>query len=41
MASLLGLSLGGIKMKNVNEKYKYQVSLIELALKLRVMQDKL
>lgn len=41
LASLLGLSLGGIKTKNVNEKYKYQVSLIELALKLRVMQDKL
>lgn len=40
LALLLGLSLGGIMMKNVNEKYKYQVSLIELALKLRVMQDK-
>lgn len=30
---LLGLSLGGIMMKNVNERYKYQVSLIGLALK--------
>ncbi|EOG1992450.1 hypothetical protein [Klebsiella pneumoniae] len=35
LALLLGLSLGGIMMKNVNEKYKYQVSLIELALKLK------
>lgn len=35
LALLLGLSLGGIVMKNVNEKYKYQVSLIELALKLK------
>ncbi|WP_144884394.1 hypothetical protein [Leclercia adecarboxylata] len=40
LALLLGLSLGGIMMKNVNEKYKYQVSLIELALKLRTMKDK-
>ncbi|QLC81197.1 hypothetical protein ED5_0516 [Enterobacter roggenkampii] len=36
MALLLGLSLGGVMMKNVNEKYKYQVSLIELALKLKI-----
>lgn len=35
---LLGLSLGGIMMKSVNEKYKYQVSLIELALKLKGSQ---
>lgn len=40
LALLLGLSLGGIMMKNVNEKYKYQVSLIELALKLKTMKDK-
>lgn len=37
LALLLGLSLGGIMMKNVNEKYKYQVSLLELALKLKIM----
>ncbi|HAV1845698.1 TPA: hypothetical protein JG928_004243, partial [Enterobacter hormaechei subsp. xiangfangensis] len=36
LALLLGLSLGGVMMKNVNEKYKYQVSLIELALKLKI-----
>lgn len=40
LALLLGLSLGGIMMKNVNEKYKYQISLIDLALKLRSMQGK-
>lgn len=40
LALLLGLSLGGIMMKNVNEKYKYQISLIDLALKLRTMQGK-
>lgn len=36
LALLLGLSLGGVMMKNVNEKYKYQVSLIELTLKLKI-----
>lgn len=39
LALLLGLSLGGIMMKNVNEKYKYQVSLIELALNLKNAMD--
>lgn len=37
LAILLGMSLGGVMMKNINEKYKYQVSLLELALKLKEM----
>lgn len=39
LALLLGISLGGVVMKNVNEKYKYQVSLLELALKLKELKD--
>ena len=39
LALLLGLSLGGIMMKNVNERYKYQVSLIDLAMKLKAMRE--
>lgn len=37
LAILLGMSLGGVMMKNINEKYKYQVSLLSLALKLKEM----
>lgn len=39
LALVLGISLGGVVMKNVNEKYKYQVSLLELALKLKELKD--
>lgn len=40
LAFLLGISLGGIVMKNINERYKHQVSLIELSLKLKSMCGK-
>ena len=40
LALLLGFSLGGIMLKNINERYKYQVSLIELCFKLKSMDNK-
>lgn len=40
LAVLLGLSLGGIMLKNINERYSYQVSLIELTQKLKAMKEK-
>lgn len=40
LAVLLGFSLGGIMLKNINERYSYQVSLIELTQKLKAMKEK-
>lgn len=40
LALLLGMSLGGLVIKNINERYKYQISLIELTVKLKELAKK-
>lgn len=39
LAIIVGFSLGGIFIKNINERYSYHVSLIKLAMKLKVMME--
>jgi hypothetical protein len=39
LAIIVGLSLGGIFIKNINERYSYHVSLIKLTIKLKMMME--